>query len=156
MRCTEWFEDYKVVSDFGLDPSVFPRLKILEGGTLLYGHGDGQEFGAANATGPANWTAVAIPPHRSVKADRQHLRLGVDGTRWCESFFVHWADDAHRRLRDADVLPTDSMYRMKILDNGMLLFQRKDDGRLLLVAAGTWVLAKGPWGDPTEPARKRP
>ncbi len=45
---------------------------------------------------------------------------------------------------------------MKILANGMLLFQHKDDAGLLLAAANTWVLAKGPWGDPTKTVRKKP
>lgn len=155
MRCTEWFDDYKVISGYDALASSSFRLKILEGGTLLYG-GVGRDGEAGHATGPAHWTAVAIPADRSIRRDRQHLRLGLDGAKWCESFFVSWADDAYSRLEDAGLRPTDSTHRMKILANGMLLFQHKDDAGLLLAAANTWVLAKGPWGDPTKTVRKKP
>lgn len=72
----------------------------------------------------------------------------MDGTELCESFAVKWTDEVRWTDERAGVRPTDSTHRMKILANGMLLFQRRGNGELVLAAPSAWVLAKGPWGDP--------
>lgn len=70
--------------------------------------------------------------------------MAINASEWCESYTVWWADNAK-------VGPfLDTEYRMKIMDNGMLLFQVKEGGGLIAVAPHTWSGMKIGRFDPTE------
>jgi hypothetical protein len=156
---SDWYDEYTVSMKHG-SPLGNSRMRILEGGTLLFVDKDDHTSAAAAAgLAPHTWTYITMRPGISRSADgrlhdqrlqsaRDDNTVGMNGSDWFENVYIVWAenwwqrDDDHKR-------PDDQAHRMRILSGGMLLFENKIDGELMLVAPGTWTRVKGPFGDPT-------
>jgi hypothetical protein len=70
--------------------------------------------------------------------------MAINASDWCERHHVWWTDKAE------DKQFPDTEYRMKIMENGMLLFQHKELGENYVCAPHTWRRVSTRGVDPTE------
>ena len=69
--------------------------------------------------------------------------MAINASDWCERHHVWWIDTKEDRFPD-------TAYRMKIMENGMLLFQHRELGGNYVCAAHTWRRVRTLGVDPTE------
>jgi hypothetical protein len=70
--------------------------------------------------------------------------MAKKGSDWHERHHVWWTDKAE------DAQFPDTEYRMKIMENGMLLFQHKELGANYVCAPHTWRRVRTLGVDPTD------
>ena len=119
-----WCERFKIewASDWpgpGLTDEVW-RVKIMDGGVLLFETETGGSFVAA----PHTWTRLKV----------SSVDLGeLKASGWCDNF-AGWAEGEKH---------FGSGYRVKLLGGGMLLLEEKTtDGEFLVVAPQSWTALK--------------
>ena len=92
------------------------RLKIMDGGMLLLQ--EKTKDGGFLRVAPHAWARVETPAVDP---------LAIKASDWCDNFYIPLVDDHAPGFSGS--YAHESVYRMKIMDGGMLLFQEKtEDG----------------------------